>query len=138
MPAETAGAGKLGGFSVPGGTETKKHLLACEGVVFPRHLSDTDFDLKAAHAHLLTVEPAFAEVFSRVPFALVPEPMGSPFSALARAIVFQQLSGKAASTIAGRLKDKLGGAITPRGDCRRFGQGPTRRRSVAEQNARAA
>lgn len=44
------------------------------------------------------------------PFTLQPEPLQSPFQALARAIVFQQLSGKAAQTIHTRLVQALGGA----------------------------
>ena len=35
---------------------------------------------------------------------LAPEPMQSPFEALAKAIVYQQLHGKAAATIFGRVK----------------------------------
>lgn len=40
-------------------------------------------------------------------------PRRTPFEALARAIVFQQLSGKAAGTIWGRLETALGGQVTP-------------------------
>jgi DNA-3-methyladenine glycosylase II len=38
-------------------------------------------------------------------FQLSPEKMTSPFEALARSIVYQQLSGKAAGTILGRVKE---------------------------------
>jgi 3-methyladenine DNA glycosylase/8-oxoguanine DNA glycosylase len=44
------------------------------------------------------------------PFTLAPEPTASPFHALMRAIVYQQLSGKAAATILGRVL-----ALMPRG-----------------------
>jgi len=37
----------------------------------------------------------------------------TPFEALARAICFQQLSGKAAATIYGRFEVAVGGAVTP-------------------------
>ncbi len=108
-----AGAGKIGGFSAPGGVQTKTRLLADEGIWAPRALRDADFDLVAAQKHLLDRDPAFAEVIQRVPFALEPEPMHSPFAALARAIVFQQLNGKAATTIANRLHDKIGKRLLP-------------------------
>jgi DNA-3-methyladenine glycosylase II len=38
---------------------------------------------------------------------------GDAFSSLARAIVFQQLAGRAAAAIYGRLLDSLGGQMTP-------------------------
>ncbi len=37
----------------------------------------------------------------------------SPCESVARAIVYQQLSGKAAATILGRLRERCGGAISP-------------------------
>ena len=40
-------------------------------------------------------------------------PRGSPFEALARAICFQQLSGKAAATIYGRFEQAVGGTVEP-------------------------
>jgi DNA-3-methyladenine glycosylase II len=40
-------------------------------------------------------------------------PQRTPFEALARAITFQQLSGKAAGTIFGRFEAVVGGALTP-------------------------
>ncbi len=43
----------------------------------------------------------------------IPPPKRGPFEALARAICFQQLSGKAAGTIFGRFEVAVGGAITP-------------------------
>jgi DNA-3-methyladenine glycosylase II len=38
---------------------------------------------------------------------------GDPFTSLARAIVFQQLAGRAASAIYGRFVTAIGGAVTP-------------------------
>lgn len=40
-------------------------------------------------------------------------PQRTPFEALVRSICFQQLSGRAAATIHGRLVDALGGLVTP-------------------------
>jgi DNA-3-methyladenine glycosylase II len=42
-----------------------------------------------------------------------PRDEGTHFSALARAIVYQQLSGKAAATILGRVIATIGGTLTP-------------------------
>ena len=42
-----------------------------------------------------------------------PVPAAERFGALVRAIVFQQLNGKAASSIHGRLLERLGGTLTP-------------------------
>ncbi|MEX2081851.1 MAG: DNA-3-methyladenine glycosylase, partial [Dehalococcoidia bacterium] len=56
-------------------------------------------DADQAVAHLTASDPRLAGVIVRVgPFAGWPEPE-DPFSSLLRAVVFQQLSGKAASTI---------------------------------------
>jgi 3-methyladenine DNA glycosylase/8-oxoguanine DNA glycosylase len=42
-----------------------------------------------------------------------PAPADTRFAALAEAIVYQQLNGRAAATIHGRLLERLGGALTP-------------------------
>ena len=44
---------------------------------------------------------------------MVTAPQRTPFEALARAVCFQQLSGKAATTIYGRFEAAVGGEITP-------------------------
>lgn len=63
------------------------------------------FDPEAAVAELSRKDRALAGVIRRAgPFTLVPEKLHSPFEALARAIVYQQLSGKAAATIMGRVR----------------------------------
>jgi DNA-3-methyladenine glycosylase II len=71
----------------------------------------------------LPLEQATAEVVKRDPdlaAALeVLRPLtwrprsGDPFASLVRAIVFQQLAGRAAAAIHGRLVDAVGGAVTP-------------------------
>ena len=58
-----------------------------------------------AVAALREADPALAAVIDRVgPCGLVVTPAGSLFGHLARAIVYQQLSGKAAATIHGRFE----------------------------------
>jgi DNA-3-methyladenine glycosylase II len=64
--------------------------------------------------HLRARDPRLAEIVERVgPIRLTPHRC-APFESLARAIVYQQLSGKAAATIFGRLLEKCGGGIGPR------------------------
>jgi 3-methyladenine DNA glycosylase/8-oxoguanine DNA glycosylase len=63
------------------------------------------FNARAAVRHLKKVDPVLGRAIDRVgPFRLVLQPLKTPFSALARSIVYQQLSGKAAGTIFGRVK----------------------------------
>src|SRR5688572_31049872 len=57
-----------------------------------------------AVAHLKTADPRLAPIIELVgPCALSPRTEGTHFDALCRAIVYQQLSGKAAATIHGRV-----------------------------------
>ncbi len=59
--------------------------------------------------HLRAVDPALARVIARVgPFTLVPGTHRTHFAALARSIIYQQLSTKAATTIHGRVVAALG------------------------------
>ena len=68
--------------------------------------------MKKALTHLKNCDPVIASIITRVGAYKITyrEPT---FEALARAIVFQQLSGKAARTIYARLEEAAGGAITP-------------------------
>jgi DNA-3-methyladenine glycosylase II len=68
--------------------------------------------MKEAIAHLRAADPVLAEIIDRVgPFTMsYREPA---FPSLARAIVFQQLNGKAALTIWNRLEEKTGSPVTP-------------------------
>jgi DNA-3-methyladenine glycosylase II len=68
--------------------------------------------MRKAVEHLKTADPVLAQIIERVgPFKMqYREPT---FEGLARSIVYQQLSGKAASTIYGRVLDACGGAMTP-------------------------
>jgi DNA-3-methyladenine glycosylase II len=83
--------------------------------------------MKKAIHHLRDSDPVLAAIIERVGPCQIAyrEPT---FEALARSIVFQQLSTKAARTIYGRLEEAAGGRITPEaiqnlslGDMRRAG-----------------
>ena len=59
--------------------------------------------------HLRRVDPVLAAIIDRVgPCRLEPRREGTHFDALVRSIVYQQLSGKAASTILGRVHGLYG------------------------------
>ena len=65
--------------------------------------------LTEAVAALSAQDPKMAVAIERVgPCTMLPRADGTHFDHLARAIVFQELSGGAASTIYGRFKDRLG------------------------------
>jgi DNA-3-methyladenine glycosylase II len=68
--------------------------------------------MQKALTHLRTSDPILASIIERVgpPQITYREPS---FEALARSIVFQQLSTKAARTIYGRLEEAAGGKLTP-------------------------
>src|SRR5258708_7871806 len=62
------------------------------------------FDPEEAVAALSRVDKELARIIRRAgPFTMRPEKMHSPFLSLLRAIVYQQLSGKAAATIYARV-----------------------------------
>jgi DNA-3-methyladenine glycosylase II len=64
----------------------------------------TSINHRQAVRHLVATDPVLARIIRRVGSCrLEPRRTGTHFEALARAIVFQQLSGKAASTIHGRF-----------------------------------
>jgi 3-methyladenine DNA glycosylase/8-oxoguanine DNA glycosylase len=67
--------------------------------------SGLDYDPVLACRHLADADPALGALIARVgPYRLRPPPTQSLFAAVARAIVYQQLSGSAAATILGRVK----------------------------------
>jgi DNA-3-methyladenine glycosylase II len=69
--------------------------------------------MRKAILHLKRSDPVLKALIQRVgPYGQVMAP--ADFSALARSIVYQQLSGKAASTIFGRLEAAVNGRVTPR------------------------
>jgi len=72
---------------------------------------ELSYDPAEAVARLSRADRMLARVIKQAgPFTHVPEKMQSPFQALMRAIVYQQLNGKAAATILGRVVD-----LYPRG-----------------------
>ena len=74
------------------------------------------YDPDAACLHLSEADPQLADLIRRVGhFRLRPEPTQSLFTALLRSIVYQQLSGRAAATILGRVQQLFARATpTPR------------------------
>lgn len=61
------------------------------------------FDPEEARVHLCEADERLAAIINAAgPFTMRPQRLQSPFDALMRAIVYQQLSGKAAATIFGR------------------------------------
>lgn len=108
-----AAGNKAGGFTATGGVETKLRMLAIEGAARPAipapELFDGNaglgFDWRAAVAHLQAADPKLGRVIDAAGAANVLALKKTPslFGALAEAIVHQQLSGKAAATIYGRV-----------------------------------
>ena len=61
--------------------------------------------MNAAESHLAKSDPRFAELIARArPFAPRATVLVRPFDSLAETIVYQQLSGRAAATIWGRVR----------------------------------
>jgi len=103
-----AAGGRTGGFSASGGVSTKLRMLAIERRSRATPLFEGDgglgFDPAVAVDHLRRVDPALARVIDAAgPFRLELKQTSSVFGALAEAIVYQQLAGKAAATIYGRV-----------------------------------
>jgi O-6-methylguanine DNA methyltransferase len=105
-----AAGGKLGGFSANGGIVTKLRLLSIESAKAkgPSRLFEGDgefgFDTAVAVAHLRDSDPKLAQLIGTVgPFRMRLRRAPSVFGALAEAIIYQQLNGKAAATIYARL-----------------------------------
>ncbi len=74
------------------------------------------FDSETALAHLRASDKALAALIDRVgPFALELKPAENLFEAMLRSIVYQQLNGRAAATIHGRVIAELArsGGLTP-------------------------
>ncbi|MEQ8662099.1 MAG: methylated-DNA--[protein]-cysteine S-methyltransferase, partial [Gammaproteobacteria bacterium] len=106
-----AAGGRAGGFSAAGGATTKAWILRIEGAR-DVGFDGFDYDPVAAVAHLRAADRRLAAVIDQVgPPKIELRQTSSIFLALARAIVYQQLSGKAAATIFGRVC-----ALLPRGE----------------------
>ncbi|MEY4550030.1 MAG: hypothetical protein RL685_6225 [Pseudomonadota bacterium] len=102
-----AAGGKLGGFSANGGTTTKLRLLALESPrAAPIAAGEATFcfNPQLAIEHLRRRDARLRRLIERVgPFRMQLQGTPSVFGALAEAIVYQQLHGKAAATIFARL-----------------------------------
>lgn len=65
---------------------------------------------RRAVAHLRAADPVLARIIEQVgPCRMKADPAAAPFAALVESIVYQQLTGKAAGTIHGRLCTLVGG-----------------------------
>jgi 3-methyladenine DNA glycosylase/8-oxoguanine DNA glycosylase len=100
----------VGGFSANGGITTKLRLLALERSEANGSAAPLDgdgafgFDPELAVRHLREADAALGRLIDGVgPFRMQLQRTPSVFGALAEAIVFQQLNGKAAATIFARL-----------------------------------
>ena len=70
--------------------------------------------LQAAIDEVAARDPVLARLVARVgPIAHRPRDPDGPFGALVRAIVYQQLAGRAAQAIHGRLRMAVGETLTP-------------------------
>ena len=105
-----AAGGKVGGFSANGGITAKLRLLSIEGAqangAAALFAGDgaLGFDPAVAVAHLRASDASLARVIDAVgPFRMQLKKTPSVFVALAEAIVYQQLTGKAAATIFARV-----------------------------------
>ncbi len=111
-----AAGGRSGGFSARGGVDTKLRMLAAEGArpAEPRGLFAGErglaFDPDVALAHVRKADPRLAVLIDAAgPFTMEVKASSSVFVVLAEAIVYQQLSTKAAATIFARVR-----ALSPR------------------------
>lgn len=72
--------------------------------ITPPHSDGLCYDPDVACRHLAEADPHLGELIRRAgPFTMRPARTQSLFAALARSIVYQQLTGKAAATILGRV-----------------------------------
>jgi methylated-DNA-[protein]-cysteine S-methyltransferase len=103
-----AAGGRPGGFSAHGGVETKRRMLAIEGVTLAAAGTPstpvTAVDPQTVAAHLADRDARLGRLIAQVgPPRIRLAETQSTFAALAESIVYQQLTGKAAATIHGRL-----------------------------------
>lgn len=105
-----AANGKIGGFSANGGIATKLRLLSIESTQAQSQLALFEgdgafgFDPVVALEHVRHSDPTVAQLIDTVgPFRMQLDRTPSIFVALAEAIVYQQLHGKAAAAIYARV-----------------------------------
>jgi methylated-DNA-[protein]-cysteine S-methyltransferase len=111
-----AARGRVGGFSANGGVDTKLRMLALEaaaGSAGPGDDGGFPFVAAGAVAKLRAGDRGLARLIDRVgAFRMRLDRAQSLFLALAEAIVYQQLTGKAAATIFARVRALFpGGAL---------------------------
>jgi methylated-DNA-[protein]-cysteine S-methyltransferase len=114
--------GRAGGFSAYGGVVTKARLLEVERVrlagsfqpsLTPR-MGAAGFDADAALKALSRADAKLGALIARVgAFTMTVEQTTSVYEAVARAIVYQQLTGKAAETIYKRVVALTAGDALP-------------------------
>ena len=153
-----AAGGKLGGFTAHGGVATKRRLLKLEGVNMclehsarspvkratpsparpggPRPLP---YDAVAATRKLRRADRTLARWMTRVgPITMQLKPKRTVFAALAEAIVYQQLTTKAARAIYARVKKHLARKrILRANDIAGMGVEPLRTLGLSRAKARA-
>jgi methylated-DNA-[protein]-cysteine S-methyltransferase len=128
-----AAGGKIGGYSASGGIATKLRLLGLEttpangsAVLFEGD-GAFGFDPLFAIEHLRAADPKLGQLIDEVgPFRMRLRRAPSIFAALAEAIVYQQLNGKAAAAIYARVR-----ALFPRAH-----EGPTPQQILRVSDAR--
>lgn len=102
-----------GGFSAYGGLITKEKILAAEGAsltptasLFASTEGTLPFDARKAVRELSEADTVLGKHIAKVgPLGLRLKTSEGTFAALAESIVYQQLHGKAAASIFGRLRD---------------------------------
>ena len=112
--------GGMVGFSASGGTELKRSLLARERTSSASpaslrrpHLFEENVRLEGRR-HVANQDQRMGRAMDAVgSFELSQEHPGRPFAALAVAVVYQQLSGKAAGTISSRVAAAVGEGSFP-------------------------
>jgi len=78
------------------------------------HGTKVRFDRDEAIAHLRERDLKLASLIDRVgAFGLKLYPGASPFEALSESIIYQQITGRAAETIAGRFRERVGEGSFP-------------------------
>ena len=140
-----AAGGKPGGFSAHGGLSTKARMLAIEGVTFGQPPTiKSERDVRRAATLLRARDPRLALCMAES-IDFNPKSEQSPYATLLEAVVHQQLSPKAATTILGRVKALYPGSTIPEpGDLLRTpdrllrGAGLSRAKTASVQIGRAS
>jgi O-6-methylguanine DNA methyltransferase len=105
-----ASAHQIGGFTAPGGLKSKSALLEMEGYQAP---APTKFPKGDPDRILAKQCKRMAKLIAKHgPYKKLKPREESAYASLFRSILFQQLNGKAATTILNRVKARFGG-VTP-------------------------